>query len=136
MLAVVVAGLYLGHHEGKTSYAARLQARAIWRMVDFLLESVVFALIGLQLPAVIDGPARHSSGHVAWYAAWCCGGDRCPDRLGLPVHLRAATGSRGGSGNATRPPWQGAAVVSWAGMRGVVSLAAAFALAADFPSAT
>ena len=54
VLAVVAAGLYLGHRAAPATAATRLQGSEVWRVIDFLLESVVFALIGLQLPTVLD----------------------------------------------------------------------------------
>jgi CPA1 family monovalent cation:H+ antiporter len=134
VLAVVVAGLYLGHHESKTSYAVRLQARAIWRMVDFVLESVVFALIGLQLRAAIRGIPPEAAARMAWGSAlvlvlvivvriaWIFPYTYGPRWLSRRVRERDPS-----------PPWRSAFVVSWAGMRGVVSLAAAFALGDNFP---
>ncbi len=53
LLAVVVAGLYLGHRAPETGFATRLQTDAVWRASDTVLESVVFTLIGLQLTGVI-----------------------------------------------------------------------------------
>src|SRR5919107_1566119 len=53
VLAVVVAGLYLGYHAPESGYATRLQDQAVWQASDTILESVVFALIGLQLTAVV-----------------------------------------------------------------------------------
>ncbi|MGH3627003.1 MAG: cation:proton antiporter, partial [Sciscionella sp.] len=53
VLAVVCAGLYLGHNAPQAGYATRLQETAVWRAVDVLLEGPVFAVIGLQLPSVI-----------------------------------------------------------------------------------
>ncbi len=135
VLAVVVLGLYLGHTEAATSYAARLQARAVWRMIDFLLESVVFALIGLQLPAILDALSGRSPFSLAWYAAlvlvlvivvrilWVFPFTYGPRWLSKKVRERDPS-----------PRWQVPAVISWAGMRGVVSLAAAFALPSDFPA--
>lgn len=134
VLAVVVIGLYLGHRDSVTSYATRLQAKAVWRMVDFLLESVVFALIGLQLPLVLGDLEGRDPWAVAGYSivvllmvivvriAWVFPATYLPRWLSKRVREREP-----------EPTWQGVAVISWAGMRGVVSLAAAFALAADFP---
>ncbi|MDQ3578876.1 MAG: cation:proton antiporter, partial [Actinomycetota bacterium] len=48
VLAVVVAGLFLGHNSPAAGFSTRLQETAVWRSVDGLLESLVFALIGLQ----------------------------------------------------------------------------------------
>ncbi|MGH3751367.1 MAG: cation:proton antiporter [Pseudonocardiaceae bacterium] len=55
VLAVVVTGLYLGHHAPQAGYATRLQDQAVWQAADTVLEAFVFALIGLQLPAVVRG---------------------------------------------------------------------------------
>lgn len=131
VLAVVVAGLWLGHRSPRRQTAAtRLQGTEVWRVIEFLLESVVFALIGLQLPAVLEALSERSPGSLAVVGlaslavtiaarfAWIYPATYLPRRLGAreePV------------------PWQYPTVLGWAGMRGVVSLAAAFGLAEDFP---
>ncbi len=62
VLAVVVAGLIVGHDAPRTtSGASRLQTSAVWRLVDFLLEGFVFLLIGQQLPAVVRGLDQYST---------------------------------------------------------------------------
>ena len=135
VLAVVVAGLYLGHHAPRRStYATRLQGAAVWRMIDFLLETVVFALIGLQLRAVLDRLGGWSGGELASAAAvvlgvvilarfvWVYPATYLPRRLSRRIRQRDPA-----------PPWTYPTVVGWAGMRGVVSLAAAFALPPGFP---
>jgi monovalent cation/hydrogen antiporter len=134
VLAVVVAGLYVGHTAPRLSaYATRLQGGAIWRMIDFLLEAIVFALIGLQLRTVVDGLPPTPAGQlvldvVAVVAAvvltrvvWMFPATYLPRWLFPRIAARDPA-----------PPWRVPAVLSWAGMRGVVSLAAAFAL----PTAT
>jgi NhaP-type Na+/H+ or K+/H+ antiporter len=56
VLAVVVCGLIVGHDSPRSeSGASRLQTRAVWRLVNFLLEGLVFLLIGQQLPTIVDG---------------------------------------------------------------------------------
>src|SRR5216683_2603621 len=62
ILAVVVAGLYLGHHAGQAHFATRLQDVAVWRVATFVLESVAFALIGFQLRPIIRDLAGHDPG--------------------------------------------------------------------------
>ena len=65
MLAVVVAGLIVGHHTPRSaSGASRLQTSAVWRLVDFLLEGFVFLLIGQQLPAVVRGLAKYDTSTI------------------------------------------------------------------------
>lgn len=65
VLAVVVAGLIVGHASPRLSTGAnRLQTTAVWRLIDFLLEGVVFLLIGQQLPTVIRGLGQYPVGTV------------------------------------------------------------------------
>lgn len=122
VLAVVVAGLYLGHQAPARSAATRVQDKAVWGAVDTLLEAVVFALIGLQLSSVVAGvstgfgPLLLAGGAltvavVLARVVWVFG------VMYLPEWLRGK-----------RPDWRYKLVVSWAGMRGVVSLAAASAI--------
>ena len=130
VVAVVVLGLYLGHHEIGTSFAARLQARAVWRMLDFLLESIVFLLIGLQVVPIVQRAMDDTSAVqlvrdgivvvavvVVARIVWVFPSTYLPRRLSRRLRERDPA-----------PPWQEPAVLSWAGMRGVVSLAAAFAI--------
>jgi Na+/H+ antiporter len=129
VLAVVMAGLYLGHRAPQAHPVARLQTRAVWLAADTLLESFVFALIGLQLRAAtegVDSELAHLSlvGVVLLLVAmvvrvaWVFPTAYLPRRLSRRVREREPA----------PPPWRYPAVVSWAGMRGPVSLAAAAAL--------
>jgi Na+/H+ antiporter len=128
VLAVVMAGLYLGHRAPQAHPVARLQARAVWQAADTLLESFVFALIGLQLRAVTgavdSGLVRLSLVGVVLMVvavvvrfAWVFPTAYLPRLLSRRVRDREPA-----------PPWRYPAVISWAGMRGPVSLAAAAAL--------
>ena len=129
VLAVVVVALYLGHRAWEVDFATRLQEEAVWKMVAFVLESAVFALIGLQLPVVVRGLGEYEGLTAAWYAvavflvvvaarfAWVYPAAFLPRILSARI--------REGEAN---PTWKGAFVISWAGMRGVVSLAIAFSI--------
>ena len=129
VIAVVVVGLYLGHHAHTVDFALRLQEDAVWKMVAFILESAVFALIGLQLPVVLRALGGYSTADLALWAAallasvivvrfvWCW------PATYLPAMLSARVREREG-----RPHWTRPLVISWAGMRGVVSLAVAFSV--------
>ncbi|WP_028245106.1 cation:proton antiporter [Pseudoclavibacter soli] len=64
VLAVVTAGLFIGYHSPTASYRTRLQDEPLWRALDVLLESLVFALIGLQLHATIENLTASSRGIV------------------------------------------------------------------------
>ncbi len=134
ILAVVVTGLYLGHHAGQAHFASRLQDMAIWRVATFVLESVAFALIGLQLRPIVKDLAGRSPGHLAAEAAIVLGVVVLArimwvfPAIYLPRWLVPGLAARDPS-----PPWQTTAVLSWAGMRGVISLAAAAALPSGVP---
>lgn len=130
VLAVVVCGLVLGHSSTTLlSSRSRLQTQPVWRLVTFLLEGGVFLLIGLQLPQILAGLQGYSALQVAgWSTAvvlvtllvrplWIWPATYLPRLLSARVR-----------GRDPAPPWQEVLALSWAGMRGVVSLAAAFAL--------
>ncbi|MGH3514512.1 MAG: Na+/H+ antiporter [Pseudonocardiaceae bacterium] len=128
VLAVVVAALYLGHHAPQAGYATRLQDQAVWQAADTVLEAFVFALIGLQLPAVVRGvsgdirPLMVAAAAVIATAVlarvvWVFPATYLPRLLSSRVSARDPA-----------PRWQVPAVLSWAGMRGVVTLAAASAI--------
>nr|WP_202447591.1 Na+/H+ antiporter [Streptomyces sp. SID5468] len=129
VLAVVVVGLYLGHHSSQVDFATRLQEAAVWKMVAFVLESVVFALIGLQLPVVLRGLGGTGVTGALGFAAVLVAtliGSRFVwvfPATYLPRRLSARRARRDPA-----PPWTQAFVTSWAGMRGVVSLAVAFSI--------
>ena len=134
ILAVVVAGLYLGHHAGQAHFATRLQDVAVWRVATFVLESVAFALIGFQLRPIIRDLAGHDPGRLVAEAAIVLGVVVVArivwvfPAIYLPRWLVPRLAERDPS-----PPWQTIAVLSWAGMRGVISLAAAAALPSGVP---
>ncbi|MCX5035438.1 Na+/H+ antiporter [Streptomyces coelicoflavus] len=128
VLAVVVVALYLGHRAWEVDFATRLQEEAVWKMVAFVLESAVFALIGLQLPVVLKGLGEYEGAEAAGYAlavflvvavarfVWVYPATFLPR---LSARVRAREGELS---------WKGPFVIGWAGMRGVVSLAIAFSI--------
>ncbi|EFL34779.1 Na+/H+ antiporter [Streptomyces viridochromogenes DSM 40736] len=129
VLAVVVVALYLGHRAWEVDFATRLQEEAVWKMVAFVLESAVFALIGLQLPVVLRGLGQYEGAKAAWYAfavflvvvvtrfVWVYPATFLPRLLSARIREREEN-----------PTWRGPFVIAWAGMRGVVSLAIAFSI--------
>jgi CPA1 family monovalent cation:H+ antiporter len=124
VLAVIVTGLVTGgRRERITSAQSRLQLHSVYQTVIFLLESVVFSLIGLQLPTLIRALSGSSQ---AWLAeALAVTGTLIVARMLWVFPLSAVAQRRGG---ARRPSWPVPAVVSWAGTRGVVPLAAALSI--------
>ena len=121
VLAVVAAGLYLGHRSPRRQTAAtRLQGTEVWRVIEFLLESVVFALIGLQLPTVLDQLPEGSAGSVLAASVVALAVTiLLPVRLDVSGDLPAAAAAEGGgegtatSRGPTRRCWPGPACAGW-----------------------
>lgn len=129
VLAVVVVALYLGHRAWEVDFATRLQEEAVWKMVAFILESAVFALIGLQLPVVLRGLGEYEGLDAAWYASALFLVVVAARFLWVyPVTFLIRMVSARIREREQNPTWRGPVVISWAGMRGVVSLAIAFSI--------
>jgi len=136
ILATVAAGIYLGWHSPLiVSARYRIQAFAFWDMIVFLLNGFVFIVIGLQLPgilhalagesavALIDEALFISAAVVLIRIAWVFPATYLPRWLIKSVRERDP-----------HPDWRTVAIVAWSGMRGVISLAAAFALPFVLPN--
>jgi monovalent cation/hydrogen antiporter len=130
VLAVVTTGLYLGRKGPHIiSSGTRLQGYATWELITFLLNGLIFILIGLQLRSVVEGLDDYTTGEIISYAVlvsltvilvriiWVFPATYVP-RWAIR-HIRERDPS---------PPWRSVSVVAWTGMRGVISLAAALAL--------
>jgi monovalent cation/hydrogen antiporter len=140
VLAVVAAGLYLGHRGPEAGYATRLQERPLWSSLDLLLEAVVFALIGLQLRYVVGAVQESDRSNTSLLVAAVAVLAtvvlvRFVYVFGLELARRAPRPSRSGIVRPKRPPWSYQVVISWTGMRGVVTLAAAAALPVEVEGA-
>jgi Na+/H+ antiporter len=138
VIAVVITGLMLGHRSTEIqSAASRVTERVIWRTVQFLLESIVFLLIGLQIKDLLTAAIKDSQTNHADVALLCAGvlltvvvvrivwvfpATYLP-RL-IPAIARAEP----------KPAARDVALVGWAGMRGVVTLAAVLTLPAEVPA--
>jgi Na+/H+ antiporter len=134
VLAVVVTGLIVGHDTPRAiSGASRMQTAAVWRLVDFLLEGFVFLLIGQQLPEVIRGLSAYSTSTVVTAAGVTVGTVLLVRPLWLvltqsvPRALHMQLGGRDLEDHDGLSRIE-VAVMSWAGTRGVISLAAIFSL--------
>lgn len=130
VLATLSAGLYLSRHSSRFfSSATRLQAYALWEVLVFLLNGLLFLLIGLQLRHILEASSRLeifsvmveslvvSLAVVAIRLAWVFAATYIP-RFLLP-QLRQ---------NDPYPGWRNVLIVAWTGLRGGISLAVALAL--------
>jgi CPA1 family monovalent cation:H+ antiporter len=115
VLAVVVAALILGQKSTRAGYATRLQDTAVWKALQLILESFAFLMIGLQLPMVIGELRGITATVILVRLVW----------VFVFAYLPRFLFKRVREGEPSPPPAQ-VFVVAWAGMRGVVSLAAAF----------
>ena len=131
VLAVVACGLYLSRRSsGFFSPGVRLQAWAVWDALNFILNGLVFVLIGLQLPYVLAAIHGYKLGQLILYGALFSG---------LVIALRMAWVFPGAfvayvvrthflHQRMPKPTPQSVIVLGWTGMRGVIALAAAIAL--------
>jgi CPA1 family monovalent cation:H+ antiporter len=137
VLATVAAGLYVGTRcEEVFPEELYDEGKAVWQWIEFLMNSLIFILMGFQLPRVLEQlDTRYTMEQLVGYAVavslaaillrlvWVFPAAYIPRILSRRIRTRE-----------TRPSWQAVVVVGWTGLRGVVSLAAALALPADFPN--
>jgi Na+/H+ antiporter len=129
VLAVVATGLYIGRKSpAVTSSSTRLQGFGTWQLISFLLNGLIFILIGLQLDRVV-GDLERSAGELILYAvlvsltvvlvrmAWVFPATYVPRWVSRRLRERDPS-----------PSWQSVSIIAWTGMRGVISLAAALSL--------
>jgi CPA1 family monovalent cation:H+ antiporter len=130
VLAAVTVGIYMGWHTAElTNASTRLQGTGVWEVLFFALNAVLFGLVGLQLPAILDGLSAISTADLIRYGAvvtatvtavrlvWVLGSIYLPRLVHGRLHGRDQLRS-----------WRAGLIVTWSGMRGAVSLAAALSL--------
>jgi len=130
VLAVVTAGLVRGRYAPViVSAEMRIIARSVWNMLVFLLNSLIFMLIGIQLSEAVEQLVGYSGGELFMYGmivsamaiavrfAWVYPATFLPRILSPALRAREPAPAEGE-----------AFIMSWCGMRGIVSLAAALAL--------
>ena len=134
VLAAVAVGLIVGRRSPELSTAAsRLRGYAFWEVLVFLLNATLFVLVGLQLPAIL-AEQEHTTAELAGYGVLVSVvviASRLVWGNTAPYVIRAI--DRRPAQVARRVGWRPRMVVSWSGLRGAVSLAAALALPGDFP---
>ena len=130
VLAAVAAGIYLGFRAPEiASPESRMQGFAMWSVLTFLLNAILFILIGLQLPVIVDGLRGRPADEVIGYAAAVCVAVIAVRFVWIFVTTSIIrTVDRRPSQRERRASWRFRLVAGWAGMRGAVSLAAALAL--------
>jgi CPA1 family monovalent cation:H+ antiporter len=135
VVAAVTTGIALGWWAPEiASPLVRQNGFALWSLITFLMNALLFVLIGLQLPQILDALAGESTGFLLGTAAAVSAvviGTRLLWVFTTPYIVRAL--DRRPSQRARRVGWQPRVVLAWSGMRGAVSLAAALALPADTP---
>jgi Na+/H+ antiporter len=130
VIAAVTVGVYMGWHTPElTTPVMRMQGVAVWEILMFLLNAVLFLLVGLQLPSVLDDISGFSASELVGWGllvsavvivvrlAW-----------GFTVVYLVRALDRRPSQRARRAPARERLVAGWAGMRGSVALAAALAI--------
>jgi Na+/H+ antiporter len=130
VLAAVTVGIYMGWYTPELADAdTRLQGFAFWTILTFILNAALFTLIGLQLPVVVEGLDAYSTLELAGAAAAVCAAVVLTRALFvfpfmyLPKRVIQRMREPESSSH-----WESAALLSWAGMRGAVSIAAALAI--------
>jgi len=131
VLAVVSYGLYRGWRDPRIfpDASTRMRNISFWGVLIFLLESMLFVLIGQQLPSILDGLGEYRTSEVVLYGvlvyatlmvarvAWFFIVPSLNPVIDRLLHNRYM-----------QSPWQERLLMSWSGMRGAVSLAAALAV--------
>jgi len=134
VIAVVIAGLLLGHKAPILQTAqSRIAERTNWRTIAYMLENAVFLLIGLQAELLFDevGGSDLSVGRIVAVCAGTLGSVVVLRMVYLFVARYALIRSGPDPDLGYEPPWTFTFLIGWAGMRGVVTLAAAFVIPAQ-----
>jgi CPA1 family monovalent cation:H+ antiporter len=126
ILAAVVSGLYLGARDHElTDPGTRLTAFSFWEVLVFLLESLLFVLVGLQFPGLLDEVGDGSSVGGLLLSGVLISLVIMAVRM---AHQFAALELDERLGGRDPIGWRERVVVGWSGMRGAVSLAIALAI--------
>ncbi len=135
VLAAVTIGVYMGWYTPElTNERTRLSGDAFWEILVFLVNALLFVLVGLQLHGIISSLSGLSSPRLTGYAALVCATVIVTRIVCVPIFTYLPRWAiRSVREHDPYPPWQWPAVISWVGIRGAVSLVAALALPIDFP---
>lgn len=127
VLAVVSGGLFLSNQREKVlSHISRIQGTNVWSTVGFVLNGLIFLLIGLQLPAIVQGIDLPTGIRYGLLISLVLIVTRLLCTFGASLFTRVA--SHFITVAESNPGWRNPLILGWAGMRGVVSLAAALSI--------
>jgi CPA1 family monovalent cation:H+ antiporter len=129
VLAVLTTALYLGHTRAYADATSRVTGRTFWEVIELLVTCLTFGLVGLELVTVIRA-VGNQAGRLLGFAGIICAVVIAVRVMWLvPGTALARRRARPGSADEQVPgDWRGTVVVSWAGMRGVVTVASALAV--------
>jgi monovalent cation/hydrogen antiporter len=126
VLAAVTAGIFLGWRTPElTTVQTRLQGAAVWEIFVFVVNALLFAMVGLQLSSILDSLSGRPSGDLLLYAVAVTATVMAIRLVWLYLFAYVPLLRPRGLG---RPPQSHRVVIGWSGMRGAVSLAAALAI--------
>ncbi|HEY8105358.1 MAG TPA: Na+/H+ antiporter [Gemmatimonadales bacterium] len=129
VLACVAGGLFSRRVWGRAvAPATRLQARAVWGLLIFALNGVIFILIGLELRTLAESVGREELGALAWQGVLVSVAAIVTRLVWVPIAAWLPRRIPVIRARDPLPPWRAIGLISWTAMRGVVSLAAALAL--------
>ncbi len=131
VISVVTVGVYMGWRTPElTTYQTRLDGAAMWQIFTFVVNALLFALVGLQLHHIVNALSGRSAGELLRDAMIVCATVILTRIVWVfPLSYGAwVWWARRRRRREAAPPWQGPAVLSWMGLRGAVTLAAALAL--------
>lgn len=129
VLAVVSGGLLLSYRSADIfAYNSRLQSLTVWSVLVFLLNGVVFIMIGLQLPEIINGIEHYSLTNCIGYGIIISILTIVLRMLWVYIAAYILKCINKKRSNKVIPDWKTTFIIGWSGMRGVVSLAAALAI--------
>jgi monovalent cation/hydrogen antiporter len=135
VLAAVTVGVYMGWYTPElTTFRTRLSGDAFWEILVFLVNGLLFVLVGLQLRSIVDSVTGSTSRSLVGDALLVCAAVVVIRILAVPVFAYVPRWAFPRIRERDPyPPIGVTFVLSWAGIRGAVSLAAALALPTDFP---
>jgi monovalent cation/hydrogen antiporter len=135
VLAAVTIGVYMGWHTPElTNERTRLSGNAFWEILVFLVNALLFVLVGLQLHRIVQALSGIPTARLAGYSALVSGAVILTRVISVPIITYVPRFLfRSVREHDPYPPWQYPAFISWVGIRGAVSLVAALALPNDFP---